>query len=85
MKTLNAIENVLIVGGVALSIENIETLLGVILLAFQIILILWKLGLRIYEHIKNGKYNDVTEDIQKGIEDVTQLQNGLKDRNGEQK
>lgn len=82
MKTLNAIENVLIVGGVALSIENIESLLGVILLGVQIFLILWKLGYALYKRIKNKDYKGVEEDVQNSIKSLKDLEDGLKDRNG---
>ena len=74
MKQINIIEDVLIVGGVALSLTNIYTIMGIILLSFQIVLILVKAGIKIYHHIKNGKVEDAVKDIedaQKEIEDVT--------------
>lgn len=74
MKQINIIEDVLIVGGVALSLTNIYTIMGIILLSFQIVLILVKAGIKIYNHIKNGKVEDAVKDIenaQKEIDDVT--------------
>lgn len=74
MKSINIIEDVLIVGGVALSLTNIYTIMGIILLSFQIVLILVKAGIKIYQHIKNGKMDEAVKDIedaQKEIEDVT--------------
>lgn len=74
MKSINIIEDVLIVGGVALSLTNIYTIMGIVLLSFQIVLILVKAGIKIYQHIKNGKMDEAVKDIedaQKEIEDVT--------------
>ena len=74
MKSINIIEDVLIVGGVALSLTNIYTIMGIVLLSFQIVLILIKAGIKIYQHIKNGKMDEAVKDIedaQKEIEDVT--------------
>ena len=74
MKSINIIEDVLIVGGVALSLTNIYTIMGIVLLSFQIVLILVKAGIKIYQHIKTGKMDEAVKDIedaQKEIEDVT--------------
>lgn len=74
MKSINIIEDVLIVGGVALSLTNIYTIMGIVLLSFQIVLILIKAGIKIYQHIKVGKMDEAVKDIedaQKEIEDVT--------------
>lgn len=74
MKQINIIEDVLIVGGVALSLTNIYTIMGIILLSFQIVLILIKAGIKIYQHIKAGKLDEAVKDIedtQKEIDDVT--------------
>ena len=78
MKSINIIEDVLIVGGVALSLTNIYTIMGIVLLSFQIVLILVKAGIKIYQHIKNGKMDEAVKDIedaQKEIEDVTKKDN----------
>ena len=50
---------ILIAGGIGVSLPMIETILGIIILSVQVILILWKLGKKIYEAIKKKKYGEV--------------------------
>lgn len=76
---LNVAEDVLIVGGVAISLPQLETIFGIVLLSIQIILILVKGGIKIYNHIKNKKLEDAikdVEDTQKEIEDLTNKKGG---------
>ena len=61
MKHVNVLEDVLIAGGIGVSLPMIETILGIIILSVQVILILWKLGKKIYEAIKKKKYGEVED------------------------
>lgn len=73
-KTLNVIEDVLIGFGIALSLDQIETLLGIIILATQVVLIIVKGVITIVNKIKEKKYTEVVEEIEKTkteIEHVT--------------
>ena len=79
---LNVLEDVLIVGGTAISLSMIQTILGIIILSVQIILILWKAGLRIYKAIKNKKVDDVDdalEDAKGELESLKNKTNGKQD------
>jgi len=70
---LEIVDDVLIVFGVALSIDQIKTILGIILLSVQIILILYK-GIKILiGHIKKKDYNEAVKtvnDITRQIQDA---------------
>lgn len=65
MKHLNVLENVvedgLIIGGVAVSLSMIQTILGITIMAFQIVLILIKGGKKIYHAIKNKNVSEVKD------------------------
>ena len=76
MKHINVLENVLIVCGVTVSLPLIESILGIIILCVQIILILWKLGYKIYKLIKQKKYDE----IQNTLEDAKGELENLKDK-----
>ena len=63
MKHINVLEDALIVGGITISITMIYQVLGIVILSFQIILILIKAGVKIYNLIKQKKYKEVEECI----------------------
>ncbi len=63
MKHINVLEDVLIIGGTAVSLTMIQTILGIVILSCQIILILIKAGIKIYNLIKEKKYKEVEQCI----------------------
>ena len=63
MKHINVLEDVLIAGGVAISLPMIESILGIIILSVQVCLILWKAGKKIYQAIKNKKYDEIDDTL----------------------
>ena len=78
LSKINIFEDVLIIGGIAIGISQIYTILGIIILSLQIILILYKFGYRIYELIKKKKYDeidDVIEDTTHQLEQLSDKQN----------
>ena len=72
-------EDVSIVFGVTIGIAQIETILGIIVLAFQIILILYKCGMKIYEHIKNKDVKGIETDLKETIDELENLSDKNKD------
>ena len=58
---INVLEDVLIVGGLTISLSMIQTILGIIILSVQVILIVWKAGKRVYNGIKNKKPKEVED------------------------
>ena len=75
MKQLNIIEDVLIVAGVSISLIDIQTILGIILLSVQVVLILFKGGKRIYDAIKKKD----TKEIESALEETKDALENLKD------
>ena len=79
MKHINVLEDVLIAGGVAISLPMIESILGIIILSVQVCLILWKAGKKIYEAIKKKKYDEIENTLQETqdqLEDLKEKQDG---------
>ena len=75
VKQLNIIEDVLIVAGVSISLIDIQTILGIILLSVQVALILFKGGKRIYDAIKKKD----TKEIESALEETKDALENLKD------
>lgn len=79
MKHINVLEDVLIAGGVAISLPMIESILGIIILSVQVCLILWKAGKKIYQAIKNKKYDEIDDTLketQDQLEDLKGKEDG---------
>lgn len=67
---LDVVENTSIVLGVAISLETIYSVMGIILLAFQIGLIVYKVIKSIVTHVKHKEYDKIEEDIEHGISEI---------------
>ncbi|WP_286149805.1 hypothetical protein [Romboutsia ilealis] len=72
MKYINNIENTFIFLGIFYGINNIEQLLGIILLILNIFLILFKTIYKIILKIKNKQYN-IEKDIENAIDEIEKL------------
>lgn len=72
MKT-QVIEDGLIAVGVTVSIADIQNLLSVILLIFNIVWILVKFGIRAYNHIKNKEYSEIENDVKETKDELETL------------
>lgn len=73
MKQLNIIEDVLIVAGVGVSLIDIQTILGIILLVVQIGLILFKLGRKVYSGIKEKNADKIEDALKETEEEIKSL------------
>lgn len=81
-KTLNTIENISIALGVSVGINQIESVLGIILLVFQIILLTCKLFTKLKVRIKEidtalttgdlDVVDDILEDVEEHIENYVE-------------
>lgn len=67
---LDVVENTSIVLGVAISLETIYSIMGIILLAFQIGLIVYKVIKSIVKHVKAKEFDKIEEDIEHGISEI---------------
>ena len=70
LNAIEGVEDVCIVLGVAISLDQIETIFGIVLLSIQIGLILWKGINLIYKHVKNKDYKQAIEQVQKTTNDI---------------
>lgn len=70
---LQVCEDALIIGGTAISLSMIHTVLGIIILSVQVLLILWKAGVRIYKAIKNKNVKEITDTLEETKDKLTDL------------
>lgn len=75
MKILNSIENVLIGAGVMVALTDIQTIIGIVLMCFEVGLILFKIGYKIYQSIKKGDPNEVIQTIEDGKKEIEDMKN----------
>lgn len=73
MKHINVLEDVLIIGGTAVSLTMIQTILGIVILSCQVVLILIKAGIKIYNLIKHKKYDDAIQCIDETKDELEHL------------
>ena len=82
---MNYVEDGVIVAGVSYGIAEIQTILGIILLALNIGLILYKMIYKIVTHVKNKEFDKIDDDIQDAIDSVKEQKdnmNSQEDKNG---
>lgn len=73
MKYDNIIDTILIAIGTALGISQIESILGIIIISIQILWILIKLCYNVYKSIKNKKFEQVKQEVDKAIDELENL------------
>lgn len=77
--TLDIVETISVVMGVSISLQTLYTLFGIILLAFQIGLIVYRIIATIVKHIKQKEYDKIPDTLEDGIDkikDVVDKHNG---------
>ena len=80
MKVQTIIEDTLIATGITISLLDIQQVLSIILLVFNVLWILWKFGYRVYEHIKGKNYVEIGNDIKDAKDDLEKLTNKDSDK-----
>lgn len=68
MNKTDAVEDMIILSGIGISLVDIQTIMSIVLLTFNIIWLLVKLGIKFYRYLKDGKLtkeeiDDLTNDI----------------------
>lgn len=58
----------------AYGLANVKEVLGIIILVLSIANILFNMSIRIYNHIKNKKYKEVSNDLQDAIDAIKDLE-----------
>ena len=76
---LQVCEDALIIGGTAVSLNMIHTVLGIVILSVQVALILWKAGVRIYKAIKNKNIKEITDTLEETQGKLEELKDKTKD------
>ena len=78
MNKINVLEDVMIVGGVVVSLSMIQTILGIVIMSVQAILICVKACVKIYNFIQNKQPEKIEEVIDSTKEELDKL-SGNKD------
>lgn len=80
-KTLDVTTTIgsVVTGSIALI--DIQNILSITILILSILNILINMAVRIYNHIKNKKYEEISNDVNKTIDDL----NNLKNKNNKEK
>lgn len=73
MKIQNVFEDVIIGMGITVSLLDLQQILSIILLCIDVLLILWKIGVRIYNDIKNKKFDNIEKDLKDGRDELEQI------------
>lgn len=72
-KVFDAFESMFNVLGLAIGVSEIESWLGVTLLVINILAILIRSGIKVYDHLKHGKVDDAVGEIDKARDDINRL------------
>ena len=75
LAAINVLEDATLVGGTAVSLSMIQTILGITLLVINIALICAKIGIKVYQRIKKGDLNGAVDEIEKGQKELDDLKN----------
>ena len=84
MKIQNMIEDVLIASGIAVSLADIQQVLSIILLVFNVAWILVKFGIKIYQHIKERNVQAIADDIKETHDELEQFTDSLNNQDVKQ-
>ena len=72
-KIFDALESCFNIFGIAIGVNEIESWLGVTLLVINLLAILIRSGLKVYDHIKHGKIDDAYKEIDKARDDINNI------------
>lgn len=72
-KVFDAIESCFNILGLAIGVNEIESWLGVTLLVINILAILIRSGIKVYDHLRHGKIDDAVGEIDKARDDINRL------------
>ena len=72
-KVFDAIESGFNILGLAIGVSDIESWLGVCLLVINILAILIRSGIRVYDHLRHGRVDDAIGEVEKARDDINKL------------
>lgn len=72
-KVFDALESMFNIFGIAIGVNELESWLGVTLLVINILAILIRSGIKVYDHLRHGKIDDAVGEIDKARDDINRL------------
>ena len=72
-KVFDAIESCFNILGLAIGVSDIESWLGVALLVINIVAILLRAGIKVYDHLRHGRVDDAIDEVDKARDDINKL------------
>ena len=72
-KVFDAFESMFNILGIAIGVNELESWLGVTLLVINILAILIRSGIKVYDHLRHGKLDDAVGEIDKARDDINRL------------
>lgn len=72
-KIFDALESSCNILGIAIGVSDIESWLGVTLLIINLLAILIRSGLRVYDHIRHGKIDEAYKEIDKARDEINSI------------
>ena len=68
--------------GILIGASDIENILNIVLLCVSIFAILWRAGYTIYHHIKEKKFDKISDDINNAKDEIENLMPKEDNKNG---
>lgn len=72
-RIFDAVESMFNVLGIAIGVNELESWLGVTLLVVNLVAILIRSGIKVYDHLKHGRIDDAVGEIDKARDDINRL------------
>lgn len=80
MKHINVLEDVLVIGGVAVSLSMIQTILGIVILSCQVVLIITKAIIKIVNLYKQKRYKEIEDTLNDAKGELENLKDKVNDK-----
>ena len=72
-RIFDVVESMFNILGIAIGVNELESWLGVTLLVVNLVAILIRSGIKVYDHLKHGKIDDAVSEIDKARDDINRL------------
>lgn len=72
-RIFDAVEAMFNILGIAIGVNELESWLGVTLLVVNLVAILIRSGIKVYDHLKHGRIDDAVGEIDKARDDINSL------------
>ena len=72
-RIFDAVESMFNILGIVIGVNELESWLGVTLLVVNLVAILIRSGIKVYDHLKHGRVNDAVGEIDKARDEINRL------------